>query len=237
MIVSCPSCATRYDLAASHFAAEGTMIKCAACGHSWLEGRAVEVIDVSPSRLPAVIDHHGLEPDREVRRLVEASRDARESFAARRREKRARLKRWAGLAAAILSPIVLAGLFPEYVVRAAPASVQAYEKLGIGVNIYGLELRRVEQQHTIEGGTRVLSIKGEIANVSGRERKIPWMRFALHDGANAEVYRWMLDSGARPLRPGESTTFVTRVAAPPETAKNLEIRFAHADEIGSNAGP
>jgi hypothetical protein len=109
-------------------------------------------------------------------------------------------------------------------------------KLGIDVNIYGW-LRRVEQRHTIEGGTRVLSIKGEIANVSGRERKIPWMRFALRDGANAEVYRWILDSGARPLRPGESTAFVTRVAAPPETAKNLEIRFAHADEIGSNAAP
>jgi predicted Zn finger-like uncharacterized protein len=237
MIVSCPSCATRYDLSASHFAAEGTMIKCSACGHSWLEGRAVEVIDVSPNRLPAVIDHHGFEPDREVRRLVEASREARESFAANRRKRRAQLKRWAGLAAALALPIVIAGLFPEFVVRAAPASVQAYERLGIDVNIYGLVLRRVEQTHTIEAGTRVLSIKGEIVNVSGRERKIPWLRFALHDDADAEVYRWVLDSAARPLRPGESTSFVTRVAAPPETAKNLEIRFAHANEIGSNAAP
>jgi predicted Zn finger-like uncharacterized protein len=237
MIVSCPSCATRYDLAASHFAAEGTMIKCAACGHSWLEGRAVEVIDVSPRQLPEVIDHHGLEPDREVRRLVEASLEAREAFAARRRDRRARLKRWSGLAVAILSPVILSGIFPEYVVRAAPAAVRAYEKLGMSVNIYGLELRRIEQQHTIEGGTRVLSIKGEIANVSGGERKIPWLRFALRDGANGEVYQWMLDSGARPLRSGEITSFVTRVATPPESARNLEIRFAHADEIGSNAGP
>ncbi len=33
------------------------------------------------------------------------------------------------------------------------------------------------------------------------------------------------------------TNFVTRVAAPPETAKIVEIRFAHAEEIGSNAAP
>ncbi|MGH6821659.1 MAG: zinc-ribbon domain-containing protein, partial [Methylocella sp.] len=43
MIISCPSCATRYDMPASRIAAEGTMIKCAACGQSWLEGRAIEV--------------------------------------------------------------------------------------------------------------------------------------------------------------------------------------------------
>jgi hypothetical protein len=169
--------------------------------------------------------------------LVEASLEARETFVARRRERRARHRRWAGLAAAILSPVILAGIFPEYVVLAAPAAVRAYEKLGMSVNIYGLELRRVEQQHTIEGGRRLISIKGEIANISGRERKIPWLRFALRDGANAEVYQWILDSGARPLRSGESTSFVTRVAAPPETARNLEIRFAHANEIGSNAAP
>ena len=41
-------------------------------------------------------------------------------------------------------------------------------------------------------------------------------------------------TGARPLNAGEITNFVTRVASPPEAAKKLEIRFARADEIGSN---
>ena len=86
-------------------------------------------------------------------------------------------------------------------------------------------------------GLRVLSIKGEISNISNSTQKIPWLRFALNDGQPAEVYTWTLDTGARPLRAGESTSFVTRVASPPETAKDLQIRFAHRDEIGSNPSP
>jgi hypothetical protein len=83
----------------------------------------------------------------------------------------------------------------------------------------------------------VLAVKGEIANISGGERKIPWLRFGLKADGGGEVYTWTLDAGARPLKPGEITSFVTRVASPPETAKNLEIRFAHASEIGSIASP
>jgi len=119
----------------------------------------------------------------------------------------------------------------------APASVQAYQTIGWNVNIYGLDFRKVEMQHMIVDGTRVLAVKGEIANVSGDDRKIPWIRFALRSDSNDEVYNWTLDAGARPLKSGEITNFVTRVASPPENAKNLEIRFAHAHEIGSNAAP
>lgn len=189
----------------------------------------------APRKLPAVIDH-GFESDLEIRRLVEATRDAQESFAARRRLRNRRLTGWTSLAAAMVTPFLIAVIFPEAVVTAAPAAVAAYRALGADVNVYGLDLRRVELQHMVVDGTRVLAIKGEIVNISSGEQKIPWLRFGLRDGAEVEVYNWTLDSGARPLRPGEITNFVTRVASPPETAKNVEIRFAHRDEIGSSTG-
>jgi predicted Zn finger-like uncharacterized protein len=233
MIISCPSCATRYDMPADRMAGEGAMIRCAACGTSWLEARAIEIAHTSPRQLPAVIDH-GDEPEQEVRRLVEASREAEEDFARKLRLKRRRRASWAAFAAAALSPLVLAWAYPETVVRLAPATVALYGALGRDVNIYGLEVRNVEMQHIVSDGTRVLTVKGEIANVTAGERKIPSLRFGLRNDQGAEVYEWTVDSTARPLRGGESTTFVTRVAAPPETARNVEIRFAHADEIGSN---
>jgi hypothetical protein len=95
-------------------------------------------------------------------------------------------------------------------------------------------VRRIEQQHVIIEGTRVISIKGEIVNVSDHDRKVPSLRFTLQNNAKDEVYAWTLDSGIRPLRPGEMTTFTTRVASPPPMAENVQIRFAHADEIGVN---
>ena len=235
MIVSCPSCATRYDLPANRFAAEGTMIKCASCGHSWLEARAIESHSYPVHGLPAVIDHE-VAPDEEVRRLVEAGREAQDNFAAARRNKRKKFAAWGVYAAIAATPLLMAMTFPEQVVRYAPAAIRAYKALGQDINIYGLELHRVEMQHILQDGTRVLSVKGEIVNITGGERKIPSLRFGLHDAAGAEVYQWTLDAGGRPLKPGESTSFVTRVASPPEAARNVEIRFAHADEIGSNPG-
>jgi predicted Zn finger-like uncharacterized protein len=235
MIISCPSCATRYDLPASRFAADSTMIKCASCGHSWLEARAIEAPSYTQRQLPAVIEHDAA-PEEEIRRLVEASREAQDNFAARRRQRRKRLAAWAGFAAVAASPLMMAMTFPEQVVRIAPAAISAYKAVGRDINIYGLDVRRIEMQHILQDGTRVLTVKGEIANTSGSERKIPSLRFGLRDAGGKEVYQWTLDSGARPLMPGESTSFVTRVASPPETAKDIQIRFAHADEIGLNQG-
>ena len=236
MIIRCPSCSTKFDLPASRFDADGTMIKCSVCGHDWIEGRAIEVYREQTPQLPALIEP-GFEPDSEIRRLVDATRKAQESFAIRRKRRRTMSAAWFGLAMFAGTPAVYALAFPEQVVVAAPATVKFYEWIGREVNIYGVEIRHVEMQHLLVEGKRVISIKGEIANISSRARKIPWLRFGLTDDAHAEVYNWQLDTNARPLNPGESTNFVTRISSPPETASKLEIRFARAEEIGSSTKP
>jgi predicted Zn finger-like uncharacterized protein len=240
MIVACPACATRYDFPASRFTASGTMVRCVECGHNWIESRPIEIIDLSPRSLsppasvPAVIATPEPDADREVRRLTEAARIAREEYSAQKQHRRKRLLGWAGFAAAALAPLAAAFLSPESTVLLFPASMRLFDALGMDVNIYGLEVRRVEQQHVVVDGTRVISITGEIVNISDRDRKVPSLRFTLQNNAKDEVYAWTLDSGIRPLRPGEMTTFTTRVASPPPVAENVQIRFAHADEIGVN---
>jgi predicted Zn finger-like uncharacterized protein len=242
MIVACPACATRYDFPASRFTASGTMVRCVECGHNWIESRAAEVIDLAPralpapipASLPAVVSGPETDDDREIRRLSEAALLAREAFRKLRRQRLKQVYGWAGFAAAAMAPIALALLNPEVTVRLFPASMVVFDKLGSAVNIYGLEVRGVAQQHVIIEGTRVISITGQIVNVSDRDRKVPSLRFTLLNNARDGVYAWTLDSGIRPLRPGEMTTFTTRVASPPPAAENVQIRFAHADEIGVN---
>jgi predicted Zn finger-like uncharacterized protein len=236
MIISCPSCQSRHNLPDNRYAGDSMAITCSACSHRWIESRAVEIYDVAPSRnLPAVIEPQ-YEPDLDVKRLSEAARQAQEAFAAKRRQKMKRLRGWAILGALTIAPVAAAAAFPSTLVRWAPATIRAYDYAGININIYGLEVRRIEQQHAIVNGQRVLTIKGEILNITGSSQKLPWLRFGLLDGARQDVYHWVLDTGARPLKPGEATNFITRVASPPEPAKKLEIRFAHADEIGSKPG-
>ncbi|MGH6854491.1 MAG: hypothetical protein ACREDN_03630, partial [Aestuariivirga sp.] len=172
---------------ASRVAAEGMVIKCAACGQSWIEGRVVEITSAESGHIAPVIDH-AFEPDAEIRRLVEASREARDNFAIKRRERRGRMAQWGAFATAMAAPFILAANFPEAVVRMAPAAVGAYAALGFDINIYGIDLRRIEMQHMVVDGTRVLAVKGEIVNISGSDRKIPSLRFGLNNGADTEVY-------------------------------------------------
>lgn len=197
------------------------------------------MIDIAelPSRAVARVVDSRDEPEFDVQRLIEAAKSAEEKFAIRRGQKLKHLSGWASFTLFALAPLISAALMPETVVMAAPSTFRIYEKLGYNINIYGLDIRHVEQQNTIVNGAHVLMIKGEISNSTDSVRKIPSLRFALHAEDSQELYVWTLDTTSRPLRPGETTSFTTRVASPPELAKNLKIRFAHLDEISSNAKP
>ena len=236
MIVSCPTCTSRYDLSEHRQTSSPLTITCRNCGHRWRELPMLEVVDVPSRAVARVIDHRD-EPSFDVQHLVEAARSAQEEFAAKRKARIKRLTGWVSLGVFALAPFAAAAMMPETIVSAAPIAIKAYQKLGYEVNIYGLDIRHIEQEHKIINGARVLMIKGEISNPTTDIRKIPWLRFGLRDVSAKELYSWTLDTSSRPLRPGETTSFVTRVAAAPELAKNLEIRFAHPAEISSNHQP
>lgn len=176
-----------------------------------------------------------LDPD--IRRLLAAGRQAEAHFNDQRKRRRTQLACWLGLGLFALLPGGLLAAMPDRVVATLPATAALYQTVGRTVNVYGVEIRSVDVQNLLLDGQRVMSVKGEIVNVSQFSRKIPWLRFGLRRADGREVYHWQLDTDARPLRPGETRTFTTRLAAPPETATRIEIRFAHADEIGSNTAP
>ncbi len=186
MIISCPSCATRYDMPAYQIAADGTLLRCASCGHSWLESRADEVIAAPPPRqVPAIIEH-APEPDHRdpppCRSLPPGPGGLSPPSAGSKRKK---LAGWVGFAAAAVAPLAVAFACPELIVKTLPVTVKGYEMVGQDINIYGLELRKLEMQHMSVDGAKVLAIKGEIANTSSGERKIPWLRFGLKEAARA----------------------------------------------------
>ncbi len=237
MIVSCPSCTTRYDIGGHHGDGAFT-VTCRSCGHRWRELPVIDLEELPPQRgLPAIINHDESDlPVLDVRRLVEAAHNAQAEFALRQRARLKKAAGWGSFGLCACLPLLLAAWMPEAMVTAAPYSYKAYQKLGFVVNVYGLDIRRTEQQNRQIDGQHVLMVKGEISNPTNDIRKIPWLRFALVDETGKELYTWTLDTASRPLRPGETTSFTTRVAAPPELARNLQIRFAHADEIGSNPG-
>ncbi len=236
MIVACPSCATRYDLPPGAGAEDGAVIRCTACNHSWIESSAVEITEIAHHPVALLEDHSDV--DEEVRRIAEEAREARLHFEERRRRRRRRLAGWAGLAAACALPVAATITVPDRVVAMAPAMMGLYKRAGIKVNVRGFEFRNVSNRFFDKDGVRVLAIKGNIVNITGSARKVPSMRFVLRSDKGEEMYAWTLASvGAHPLEAGGATNFVTRITDPPEGAENIEIRFARADELSTNARP
>lgn len=228
MTALCPSCGATCDLPAASPEVGGALVTCTLCGNEWIEPRAAESWSV---RMGSSDAHPDTQP------LMLAARQAREAFMAQRRQRQSRAAAWAGLILLALSPLLGAFAFPERVVAAAPATIAFYDWLSREVNIYGLDIRRLRVEHLMVDGRPEINVTGELANISAIDRKVPWLRFGLRDEGYAEIYAWQLDIGAQPLKPGESRRFATRLAAPPKTARKLEIRFARTDEIGSNTTP
>lgn len=236
MIAVCPSCATRYTPPGGRAVGDTWIGRCSACGYSWLEANAIEIADArfeTPSAgrfaLPMVIDH-GPDIDAEARRLAEAAGLAAARHQERRRAQRAALRGWTVLALAVAVPLAGAIAFPEYVIRAAPAAARIYSLAGVEVNVAGFVIRDAASEYQFVSGTPLLTVRGEIVNVASWPQNAPTLRFVLRDALGGEAYSWTLNGvGARQVGPGQATSFLTRVDAPPGHLQEVEIRFAGSD--------
>jgi hypothetical protein len=230
MITGCPSCATRDNQPARHAGGDTWIRSCSACGHEWLEANALEVVEVRAESTAMVPIDLGRDVDRDVRRLAEVARLAAERHREQRRRRRATLRGWAILVLVCIVPVAGALSFPESVTRAAPAAARIYDLAGVEVNIFGFAIRDAASEVQMDSGTPLLAVRGEVVNIADSPLQVPTLRFVLRDGEGRETYAWTLDGvGARTLDPGEATSFLTRVAAPPAHVRDVEIRFARED--------
>jgi predicted Zn finger-like uncharacterized protein len=239
MIVVCPSCATRQEVQENQLIHGKAVVRCLACRRSWIESTRVPVIaavacaSVAEAKFVAIAEN-SFDAEREALRLAQAARAAEQRYRDQRRQRANAVRNWLAVAAAVLVPVLVMFLLPQQVARAFPPALRLYSIAGLDINLRGLEFRNVGQKHLITDNVRVLAIQGEIVNVSGRERKIPVIRFMLRDQRKEAVYEWSLNPATRPIKAGEVSTFLTRLASPPAAAEAVEIRFAGEEDSGTN---
>jgi len=219
MIVSCPSCATRYLIDPTALGGEGRTVRCAKCSHTWHEQ--------PPADMPKRVDI--LPPDEEPRPIPFGSNLP--AIVARRR--RANRLGWLAVAAAVIIIIVGGILARGPIVDAWPPAGKLYAAVGLGeteIDTTDLEIRNVGQSQVVEGGVPILVVRGRIYNLAGNERDIPPVRIALLDAANIELRHWTFAAEQIEL-PGQAfTQFETRLISPPKGAVSLRIGFA-GDEL------
>ena len=215
MIVSCPSCATRYLIDPTTLGGEGRTVRCAKCSHTWHEQ--------PPADMPKRVDI--LPPDDEPRPIPFGSNLP--AIVARRQ--RANRLGWLAVAAAVIIIVVAGVLARGPIVDAWSPTGKLYTAIGLGVDkmdFAGLKFRNILQDQLVEGGVPVLVIRGEIHNQADYGRPIPPIRIALLDAAKVELHHWTFAAEQSELEALSYTKFETRLSSPPQGAVSLNIDFA-----------
>jgi hypothetical protein len=135
---------------------------------------------------------------------------------------------WIALAA-ILLLIVWGGVrYRETIASVWPQTSSLYAAIGMPVNSRGLAFTGVSYRRDSEAGQLVLTVKGNVVNVSAREIAVPRIEVVLTDNNQHRLDRWLFSAGVERLKPGQKTAFATRRTNPPEDARHLEMGFAEA---------
>ena len=135
---------------------------------------------------------------------------------------------------------VAGGLFGrDMIVEAWPPSKQLYEAIGMGdpplselLDIGGIKPTPGRDKD----GKPILTITGNVVNISGDTQIVPQMSGALLDAKRAPVFEWNFKAPKSELKPGEKIEFSTLVPDPPKTAQGLKIGFVVKDADGQMAG-
>ncbi|MSP94805.1 MAG: DUF3426 domain-containing protein [Alphaproteobacteria bacterium] len=249
MILSCPSCGTRYQADGARFAAPGRNVRCAKCAHVWFQTPPAAEIEPEPEPIihaPPQPESfaRSVEPPRELMspRIEEEPMVSSGVFAEPEmkspRSKGALVGQLVGWAALIIVVVAVGWSvvqFRQTIANLWPQSASLYAALGMPVNLRGIALTDVAYQQEFEDGLPVLSVTGKVVNVSDRELPVPELQVVLTDDARRELYHWTFDAGVPSLKPGAESAFTTRLSSPPADARNLNIRFAEAEGAAAPA--
>jgi len=245
MIITCPSCATRYEIPPDHLGPSGRMVRCTSCGHRWFvapEAGATAATedeaafaaggDAAPSygadadgefasSLPDAVSG-GDPPLDQSPEIGAAPKAANEATGGRS------TGATIGWLAVLLVLLTLTGLVlgRNELVALAPQAAPIYQRLGLPVTqAIGLELTGIVSERLAGDDGDVLRITGTVRNVAGLERAVPPLRVALLDAAREEVMAELVDVPQAVLADGATTRFSIDIADPPEAARNFSVTF------------
>jgi len=254
MLIVCPSCASEYNIDAEYVGAEGRSVRCAACRTTWfispddvvaavesdmtaammeaVQGRA-EPADARPDSQPGVEAEAAMEPPvsegeppGDAVEAVEAGSSPRPKRA--RPVKTPRRSRFSPAAALGLSVVVGLGLAivgRTTVVRAMPQSAGLYARMGLPVNLRGLDLRDVVAFQT-QGEGAQLVIEGDVVGVAEAGAPVPPIEIEVRDAQEQVLYRWSVAAPRQRLEHHETARFRASLSAPPAGGRAIRVSFA-----------
>ncbi|MEZ5934174.1 MAG: zinc-ribbon domain-containing protein [Alphaproteobacteria bacterium] len=226
MILTCPSCSSRYHVDAAAFQQKPRKVRCANCGHRW---KAQPPVDEPKSADLELAPPSTVRPQEQVRAAAAATSA---SAAFRRPGASARANRssspagWLLGVGVVVLLLVSAIIGRNGIVGKFPATAAVYQSVGLSVDQdFGLEFKDVTLDWQREGGAFVLVVEGEIVNLSEANQVIPPVRMAILDSEGRELQHEYFELEANEIGAGNRINFTGRLVDPIDQGENFRLTF------------
>ncbi len=245
MLIACPTCASEYRIDVDRVGMDGRSVRCAACRETWfitpaeiLAAQAAELGVLEEPEPDPVADAAWEEAAAAVRSAAEdrSAGGAAAQRTATRRPKHKTTKRRgiAGLSPMLalgltaLAALPLACLARASVVRAIPQTAGLYGRIGLPVNLRGIEIRDVVafSNPTEDGRPAELVVEGDLFGMGRSDVPVAALAVEVRDASGHALATFPVPPPRAVLGAGETARFRTRLVAPPAHGRSVELRFA-----------
>lgn len=225
MILTCPSCSSRYHVDAAAFQQKARKVRCANCGHRWKAEPPVDEPQSADLELaPAA------KPEEKVRAAATAAapKSMRRPAAGPESVSRASSSPvgWLLGVGVIVLLLVSTIIGRNGIVGKFPATAAVYQSVGLSVDQdFGLEFKDVTLDWQRDGGAFVLVVEGEIVNLSEVDQVIPPVRMAILDSDGEELQHEYFELEESEISAGNRINFSGRLVDPIDQGENFRLTF------------
>ena len=225
MILSCPSCATRYTIDESQLGPAGRTVRCTACKTTWHAEKPEIPIDLSfsdvrkPERVEDLQSVKAKVLPHTYRALIEDKKRAKALTA--------QGLVWAGLGSVAVLILAIGFFLRVDIVSAFPSVAGAYAMVGAKVNPSHLDFvdTATSFDRGVKGGRFVVTVKAQIRNTSDKPVPVPPVRVKLLDGNLQQFDSVLMPAGGLIVAPGATRTLVFDVRDPMNITDHVDLKF------------